>query len=227
MRKPIKKYHCVAFIPVKTTSRRVPGKNFRNLGGKPLFEHVLQAALNSKVEAVFVDTDSKEVKARAGKIGAYTIDRPQHLAGDDANGNDLLLYEANLIHADIYVQLFVTSPFLGSQTINKALEILEEHSEYDSVFTVNRIYSWFWFAEKPINYNPQVLPRSQDAQPVVRETTGLYAIRRNPLLERKCRIGDAPYMLEIGGIEGIDIDNELDFQIAELIMRNNLGDKKL
>jgi N-acylneuraminate cytidylyltransferase len=68
-----------------------------------------------------------------------------------------------------------------------------------------------------VNYDPQVLPRSQDAEPVIRETTGLYAIRREPLLRRKCRIGESPFFLPVDDIEALDIDSELDFRIAEVI----------
>lgn len=217
------RYHCVAIIPVKDVSTRVAGKNVRLLGGKPLFEHMLEAALRSRADAVFVNTDSPVVKARAREVGAQVIDRPEYLSRDTANGNDLLLYESGLVDAEIYIQVFATAPFLQSRTINRAIDILDTRPEYDSVFTMTRMYSWFWFKGVPVNYDPQVLPRSQDAQPVIRETTGLYAIRREALVQRRCRIGKHPYLLEVDEYEGLDIDTEFDFQVAELIMQKQMA----
>ena len=216
-------YHCVAIIPIKASSKRVVGKNFRPLGGKPLFEHMLETALQSRMDAVFVNTDSPVVKARARAVGAEVIDRPEYLTRDTANGNDLLVYEAGLVRADIYVQVFATAPFLQSQTIRRSVDILETQAAHDSVLTVTRMYSWFWFQGQPVNYDPLVLPRSQDAQPIIRETTGLYAIRRQALMQHRCRIGAHPYLLEVDEQEGLDIDTEFDFQVAELIMQKRLA----
>ena len=73
------------------------------------------------------------------------------------------------------------------------------------IFTISKIYSWFWFKKKPINYNPKTLPRSQDAEPVICETTGLYGIRKNALKKNKARIGHRPFMFEVSKKESLDI----------------------
>ena len=114
------------------------------------------------------------------------------LALDSANGNDLLNYHAKIINADIYFQLFVTAPLLKIETINKCISLLKKSKTYDSILTVNKIYSWFWFKGKPVNYEPRILPRSQDAKPIIQETTGLYGITKKSLIKRKCRIGYNP-----------------------------------
>ena len=89
----------------------------------------------------------------------------------------------------------------------------------DSILTVNEIYSWFWFNGKPVNYNPKVLPRSQDANPIIQETTGLYGIKRKSLLKRKCRIGFKPIFYKISSTESIDLDNLKDFEILTRILK--------
>ena len=100
---------------------------------------------------------------------------------DSANGNDLLNYHHKIIKADNYFQLFITSPLMSVNTINKCIKILKQNKKIDSILTCKSIYSWFWFKGKPINYKPKVLPRSQDAKPVVIETTGLYGIKEKSL----------------------------------------------
>lgn len=76
---------------------------------------------------------------------------------------------------------------------------------------MNRIYSWFWFKNKPVNYSPKVLPRSQDAQPIVQETTGLYGIKRQALQKYKCRIGKKPIFFNVPNHEALDLDTYQDF----------------
>ena len=51
----------------------------------------------------------------------------------------------------------------------------------NSILTSCKIYSWFWFKNKPVNYKPAILPRSQDAKPIIVETTGLYGIKSSAL----------------------------------------------
>lgn len=216
-----KKYNCIISIPIKANSQRVPKKNFKELGGRPLFEIMIDKALKSDADAVFVNTDSEAVKIKAKEMGAIVIDRPSFLSGDDINGNDLLLYDSKKVEAQIYIQLFVTAPFLKIETINKSIKLLKNKLSLDSVFTVNKLYSWFWFNGKPVNYNPSVLPRSQDATPIIKETTGLYAIRKKALEECRCRIGKNPFMLEIDEIEGKDIDTLIDFKEAENLIENS------
>tara|TARA_B100001964_G_scaffold101846_1_gene113895 strand:+ start:15 stop:572 length:558 start_codon:yes stop_codon:yes gene_type:complete len=177
----------------------------------------MKKLIDSPFDEVFIDTDSTEISEYARGMGWKVIKRVPELAADSANGNDLLLYEAGVVDADIYFQLFITAPLLLPQTINEAYKIMTTEMEYDSLFTATEIYSWFWYNNKPVNYDPKVLPRSQDATPIIRETTGLYAIRRDALLKNKCRIGENPYMLFVGEMEAMDIDTEQDFRVAEII----------
>jgi CMP-N-acetylneuraminic acid synthetase len=208
----------VAIVPVKATSRRVPGKNLRPFAGLPLFEHFLARCVPDGVfDARYVDTDSPAVAATARRLGWAVLERAPHLAADDANGNDLLVHHAEQVDADVYVQLFVTAPLLRPDTIRESCRVLATEPDPDSVFTATEIHSWFWFRDKPVNYDPRQLPRSQDAEPVLRETTGLYAIRRSALQETRCRIGSHPHPLLVNWVEGVDVDDEIDFQAAEAL----------
>jgi|TARA_Y100000310_G_C20593104_1_gene769120 N-acylneuraminate cytidylyltransferase len=207
----------VAIIPIKAKSKRVKSKNFRLLCGKPLYEFFLEKLSDHPFDELLIDTDSEEIAQYCNRNGFSIIERKPELASDSANGNDLLLYHAQIIDADIYFQLFITSPFLKEETISKAYDILTQDQDYDSLFTATKIYSWFWFVNEPVNYDPKILPRSQDAAPIIRETTALYAIRKEALLEYKCRIGQRPFMLFVDEIEAIDIDTEFDFSLAEFI----------
>ena len=212
----------VALIPIKAKSERIKNKNFRSLNGVPLYEHFLNKLKKCSFDEIYVDTDSEEIKQFAINKGFRHIRRLPELVKSNASGNDLLKYHASIIKADYYFQLFITAPLLKSETINNAIDILKNDSYHDSIFTAIEISSWFWYQDKPINYDPKVLPRSQDAVPIIRETTGLYGIKKDALLEYQCRIGGIPYMLIVDDYEAVDLDTELDFQYVEFLLKNSI-----
>ena len=99
---------------------------------------------------------------------------------------------------------------------------LKKKKNNDSILTVNKIYSWFWFRNKPVNYLPKVLPRSQDAQPIVQETTGLYGIKNKALKKHKCRIGKKPIFFDIPKHESLDLDTKDDFVALKMYAKKYL-----
>lgn len=214
------KYSAVAIIPFKETSERVPGKNFRLLAGRPLYEHIVRKALSSKrLEKVFVCTNSKSAREKVREMGAVLLDVPGWYYEGSTTGDKLLYVPAEQVDAEIYVQLFATAPFLRANTIDRAVEILQE-KEYDSVLTMNPQHLWVWYKGSPITYYPGNLPRSQDVPPLDIETTGLYAMNGKALKDLKRRVGNNPFFLNVDEIEGWDIDEPLQFRLAELFMKD-------
>jgi N-acylneuraminate cytidylyltransferase len=207
------------FIPIKNNSSRVPNKNLRLLRGIPLYRYALDTVINSKVfDDVFVDTDSEDVKNYCIKKNINIIDRDPKLLKDSANGNDLLEHWVDIKpNYDVYFQVFVTSPFLTPNTLKDCVNIMKTNPLGDSVFTVIEDYTWYWFNGKPVNYNPKLLPRSQDAKPIIKETTSLYGISKEGFNKTKSRIGESPQIYVVDEIEGTDIDTEFDFIMAKLI----------
>ena len=159
----------IAFIPIKSISKRVSGKNFKIFCGRPLYKYIITSTINSKAfDKIFVDTDSDEIKEFAKQKGVEIIDRQEYMTRDDINGNDLLLYDCNIIKRGDYIfQLFATAPLLKPETIKKCVDFLKNTSNYDSVFTATEEGGWFWFNDLPVNYRPVVLPRSQDAKHLI------------------------------------------------------------
>jgi CMP-N-acetylneuraminic acid synthetase len=212
----------VAIIPIKKNSKRVKGKNFKQIHKKPLYRYLLDKLKYAKFDEIYIDSDSKIIERYCKSKNYKFIKRLPHLKKDTANGNDLLNYHAKIIKADIYFQLFITAPLLKVTTINKCIDFMIKSKKHDSILTSKKIYSWFWFQNKPINYNPKILPRSQDAQPVVVETTGLYGIKNGALLKQKSRIGKKPFFYEVSNEESLDIDNTEDIKSLKYHVKNNL-----
>lgn len=209
----------VAIIPIKKKSTRVPGKNFIKISGTPLYKILLDKILKCNFDEIYVDSDSDEIYRYCKKNNINFIKRLPKLAQNTANGNNLINYHSKIINADIYFQLFITSPLLKISSINSCINILKRNKKYDSILTSKSIYSWFWYKKKPINYSPKKLPRSQDAVPVVVETTGLYGIRKKALKKYRCRIGKKPFFFEVDDNESIDLDNVKDFEYLNFCIK--------
>ena len=209
----------VCIIPIKKKSKRVKGKNFKKINGKPLFRFLLDKLLKSNFDEIYIDSDSNIIKRYCKSKGYKFVNRLSSLSKDNANGNDLLNYHQKIIKADLYFQLFVTAPLLSIKSINKCISILKKTKKHDSILTCNEIFSWFWFNKKPVNYKPEILPRSQDAKPIIMETTGLYGIKSNALKKYKCRIGKKPYFYMVNKKESLDLDTEEDFKILNKIYK--------
>lgn len=207
------------FIPIKENSERVPGKNFRVLNGKKLYEYILEHVLEANCfDDVFVDTNSKEISDYAIEHGIKIIERLEHLAQNTANGNDLLVYHRSIKpDYDFYFQLFATAPYLQPKSIVQCANGLIGSDRYDSCFTALKNNSFYWFCNVPVNYRPGILPRSQDMDPVIEETTGMYGISADSLDKYRCRIGRNPYVQLVNKFEAVDINTEEDLKLAEYV----------
>jgi CMP-N-acetylneuraminic acid synthetase len=219
----------VALVPMRHYSARVPGKNYRPLAGKPLFHHIMRTLLDvPELTGILVDTDSQEVMVGLSEHfpSIKTLTRPVHLRGDSVPMNEILIHDTGAIEADYYLQTHTTNPLLRAETVSNAIQtFLDSIPEYDSLFGVTRIQTRLWDQlGLPINHNPNILLRTQDLPPVFEENSCLYIFTRANLLARRNRLGDRPLMFEIPSIEAWDIDEELDFTVAETLVRHLYGE---
>jgi CMP-N-acetylneuraminic acid synthetase len=218
----------VALVPMRHSSERVPGKNYRNFAGRPLYHYIISSLLSCPaIKKVLVDTDSSIIKD--GLADNYpevvVIDRPEHLRAGTIPINDVLLHDVVQMDADYYLQTHSTNPLLHTKTINKAIQFfLENRPMHDSLFSVTAIQTRLWDGlARPINHNSAILLRTQDLPPVYEENSCIYIFSRKILESRHNRIGERPLMFCINREEALDIDEEFDFKLAEIIQleRNN------
>jgi CMP-N-acetylneuraminic acid synthetase len=211
-----------AIVPMRHQSERVPGKNYRMFGGEPLYHHVVRALLEAKhVERVVIDTDSPTIRedARVSFPEVVVIERPEHLRDGRIAMNDILLNDLAQLDGDWFLQTHSTNPLLRAATIDRAVgDLMRSLPDHDSLFSVTRLQTRLWTADgAPLNHDPAVLLRTQDLPPVYEENSCLYVFSRDGLVGRGSRIGQRPMLFEIDAREAVDIDEELDFQIAEAL----------
>jgi CMP-N-acetylneuraminic acid synthetase len=218
----------IALVPMRHHSQRVPGKNYRNLAGKPLFHHIIEILSQAPLlSGIVVDTDSPMIIEQLEKEfpKVQVIDRPQHLRADTIPMNEILMYDTGQVPADMYLQTHSTNPLVTAETIQKALQVMiAKYPAYDSLFSVTRIQARLWDSlARPINHNPSILLQTQDLPPVYEENSCFYLFTRQTLEIRRSRIGERPYLFELSKSEAWDIDEEEDFAITEMIMKSRRG----
>jgi CMP-N-acetylneuraminic acid synthetase len=212
----------VALLPMRHHSERVPGKNYRPFAGLPLYHHILRTLLSCKsIAHVVIDTDSpiicREVALRFPQV--QLVERPQSLRNGETPTNDILLYDISLRDGEFFLQTHCTNPLLRPETITRAIDtFFSNYPTFDSLFSVTRLQTRLWDQKgRPLNHDPDVLLRTQDLPPVYEENSNLYIFNRQTLEKRRNRLGNRPLMFEIDRLEAWDIDEELDFTVAEFL----------
>jgi CMP-N-acetylneuraminic acid synthetase len=218
----------IALVPMRHHSQRVPGKNYRNLAGRPLYQHILSSLqVVPEINQVVVDTDSPVIVEGLQKNYPQVaiIERPEHLRDAKIAMNEILAFDTERFPADFYLQTHSTNPLLRSQTISQAIQaFLSNYPAYDSLFSVTRLQTRLWDElGRAINHNPAILLQTQDLPPVFEENSCIYIFTRQNLIARRNRLGERPLMYPITGNEAWDIDEELDFKIVNSLMEERQG----
>jgi len=217
----------LALVPMRHHSQRVPGKNFRMLAGKPLYQHIIETLLSvPEIGQVLVDTDSEPI--REGLHHDFpevmVAERPENLRADTVSMNDVLLYDTSLVEADFYLQTHSTNPLLRPETVSRAIRAFTaDYPAHDSLFSVTRLQTRLYDQNgKALNHDPGELIQTQDLPPVYEENSCLYIFTREALARRHHRLGERPLMFEMEAAEAWDIDEELDFAIADFLLQQRV-----
>lgn len=218
----------VALVPMRHHSQRVPGKNFRPLGDKPLFHHILETLLHvPEIAEIVVDTDSPDIVTGLETCfpSVTILHRPENLRPDVTPMNEVLMYDTAQVRADFYLQTHSTNPLLRAGTISQAIQtFIASYPAYDSLFSVTRWHTRLWdHLGRAINHNPAILLQTQDLPPVYEENSCIYIFSRHTLEARRNRLGERPMMFPISAAEAWDIDEELDFALTDFIMQRGFN----
>ncbi|MDP9145067.1 MAG: acylneuraminate cytidylyltransferase family protein [Actinomycetota bacterium] len=212
-------------IPMKGHSERVPGKNLRPIAGKPLFHWIAESLIGAEtVDEVIVDTDSDEIEAAviAAFPSVIVHRRPERLHGDMVPMHDVVAEVARSVVHDHVLQTHATNPLLRSRTVDAAIAAFLEPGPHDSLMSVTSLQTRFYFRDgRPVNHDPAVLVRTQDLDPIYEENSNIYIASRELILTTGQRIGGKPLLFPTPREEAVDIDEELDFMVAEFLLERH------
>ena len=206
-----------AFVPAKGTSERIENKNMRFLAGERLYIRALKTLLNCKeIDKVFLDTESEEMYRFVDYLPVQFMKRDASFASNATDGHALFRNEVrNYPDADIYVQLLCTSPFIKPETIDNAIRIIKEDTQFDSVIMMQKSKCYFWKDNHPC-YDINHIPNSKDLPETLTESMGLYIHKKDSALKLNRRYGENPYFVYGDLEELIDVNTPEDFEYAEI-----------
>lgn len=209
----------VALIPIKLNSQRILEKNIKPFyDGTPLMSFIQRVCLKSdRIDETYVYCSDDRVQKYI-LPGVKYLKRPGFLDGDSINANDFIREFLKAVDADIYVNTHATSPFAQVETINRCIDKVAS-GEYDSAFCAERVKTFLWAEGRPINFDPDHFPRTQDLPPVYAETSIAYVFKRETFIKYNRRVGIRPYIQEVGRVEAMDIDYPEDFDMADAIYK--------
>jgi len=221
----------LSIIPARGGSKRFPRKNILLLNGKPLIAWTIEAGLKSKyINKLIVSSDDDEILSISQSHGAEIIKRPEEYASDKATSFSAVKHAIDTLDEkyDYIAMLQATSPLRDFSHINGAFEVLKE-KRADAVISVTEVeHTPLWANTLPVDgnlnhfINPQIINmRSQDLPIYYRLNGAIYICNTKKLIqEGSFFIGDNIYAYCMDRKNSIDIDEEIDFIIAESIFRN-------
>lgn len=223
----------LALIPARGGSKRLPRKNLRPLGGKPLIQWSLDlAGRTTGIDQVLVSTDDAAIADEARRAGALVPWlRPAALATDEASSADVCLhaldwYEREHGVVEGLLLLQPTSPFRSRETVARGIELFRAHCGR-SVIGVSPATAhpmWCFALEgdtmRPFIDRSGLELRSQDMPPAVVVNGSFYLVTPACLRQTRSFYGNDPVpLLTEDPREALDIDTEFDWQVAEAVLR--------
>lgn len=218
------KIKCVAMIPARMGSKRIPKKNIRLLQGKPLVQYAMDLALGSGCFGeIWLNSESELLGELARRRGVLFHKRPAALSSDSAT-NDEFIAEFLEGHAcDMLVMVNPTSPLVRPETL-VSFSDFARNGAHDTVFSVEDEYAECFLHDAPLNFSLEKKENSQDLPPVRKVVWALTSWRKETFLravrEGRCgtyagRIG----LFSIPKTEACDIDTPEDWALAEGMLR--------
>lgn len=216
----------IALIPLRGGSKGIPGKNLKELNGKPLCSYAINAALNSKkIDEVWVSSDDKTIidfiKLEFPKVKIRT--RPAEFATDTASTESVILdliSSQNFNIKDQIILIQATSPLIVFNDLNLALEQLE-NSPLNSLVSGVEFKRFLWNKDGvPINYNIYDRPRRQDFDGIFLENGAFYISTVETILKTKNRVEIPAELYLMREESAYEIDEISDWIIVESLLSN-------
>ena len=226
----------VALIPAREGSKSIPLKNIKSIAGKPLIHWTIEAALDcSKVDKIYLSSDSNEIRAVAERIEdprLEVINRSSYTATDTASTESVMLDFASNHTFENIILIQPTSPLLTSRQITEAIEKYEREKASSLISVVNqKRFIWKHHSPTlitPINYNPLHRPRRQDFEGFLVENGAIYITDKISLKLTECRVSGDTTWYEMPESAYFEIDEPSDWIVVEqLLLRQQFNNIKL
>ncbi|MBJ9596491.1 acylneuraminate cytidylyltransferase family protein [Citrobacter werkmanii] len=221
----------VAIIPARAGSKRLPGKNIKLLAGKPLIVWTIEAAITSNLfDVILVTTDSEEIANIACAAGASVpFLRPSELSTDTSSTNEVISHAVDWIEQNVgtvscVTLLQPTSPLRTADDIAQAMNMYDTKQASAIVSVCQTEHPIQFCNTLPIDLSmagfikTQDNKRSQELEPSWRLNGAIYIFDRKYVSNLTNLYEQNTFAYIMKRESSIDIDQELDFILAEIIL---------
>jgi CMP-N,N'-diacetyllegionaminic acid synthase len=226
----------LAIIPARLGSKRLSKKNIRMLHGIPLLAYTINSVKNSKyVNRFIVSTEDREIAQISQSYGAEVIMRPLELARDESSTEDVIINVLEQLRnkeqytPNIIILLQPTSPLRTTEDINNAIKTFLNSSGDSLIGITEYDHTPYWALriEKGLlipEFTKESLKRSQDLPKLYRPNGSLFITRVKTFLKNRSFYTNKIIPFIMPRERSIDIDDELDFAIAEFLLKSCEGE---
>lgn len=230
----------LAIIPARGGSKGLPGKNIKELMGKPLIAYTIEAALRAKgIDQVIVSTDDRNIAEVAVQYGAEVpFMRPDFLASDQSSAVDVYLHAVetlqNMYQSSItkFMVLLPTAPLRTHTHIEAALKEFAE-KQADTLISMKDApvpVSWYFYANDKkqvknlgLGAGSPIANRQKNEQYYI-PNGAIYILDYNLLKTKRTYYSNNTIMYHMKEEDSVDIDTLQDFEYAEFLLnKRNVG----
>lgn len=221
----------ISIIPARGGSKGVPGKNIKDLCGKPLISYTIEAAINADcIDRVIVSTDDEQIANVSKEYGAEVpFLRPKEFSGDSASAIDVYLHAVDFLSEenpiDTFMVLLPTSPMRTSRHIEEAYKFFLDTNATTLISTkeIDTPPAWFYTVDN--NYRmtnaglgSDEMDNRQVHKSYVRPNGAIYILNYDLLKNKRTYYCDNTVSYKMDEMDSVDIDTLSDFKMAELLM---------
>ena len=217
----------VAIIPIRKNSQRVKNRNFKKFyKNKSLLEiKINQLKKIREIDQIVISSDSKKAEEIAKRYKISFHKRKKFFASSKCSGSDFFHNLATSINGEYLMYCPCTSPIIKVNTYKKFIKkFFSSKNKFDSLNSVSSLNTFMWKGNKSLNYNSLKAPNSQNLPKNYYELTfGLNIISSVKIIILKNIVGNKPKFMILDKVESTDIDDEVDFFIAQALYKKIIG----
>jgi len=184
----------VAVVPIRKGSQRVKNKNFKPFAGKNLLIHKIKVLKKiKKIDEIIINTDSDRAIQIAKDYGVSFKKREKYFASSECINSDFWSHIAENTDSKFIMFTHCTNPLVKVETYNKIINsFLLKNSNSDSINTVTDVKEFLYLKNKPLNFNPNKSPNSQNLPNIVKINFAVTIISKKLMAQKKTLMGKKP-----------------------------------
>lgn len=200
-------------------------RDMLDLSGRALLNYPIELSNKTRlVSATYIFTNDQKIAKELDPRLKYTVlRRDVILDSQDATVEQIIRYFLNSVPADVVVLLHANSPFIKKESLEECIRAVTS-GKHDSAFLARSEKRFSWYKGRRINYEVMGgTPHLSLIEPIMFETSSAYIFTRDCFEKTGTRIGEAPYIKEVGVFEGLVISTPEDMKMAEYLLDSQFG----